>query len=62
MITSFLTKQDRLNLSLACKKFYNYFDSTDWREVKFCGYIDHLSPTFKFFLDEKYDEKHKRIR
>ncbi|UZP33331.1 hypothetical protein NXS19_001147 [Fusarium pseudograminearum] len=62
MISSFLTKQDRLNLSLTCKKFYNYFDSTNWREVKFCGYIDHLSPIFKFFLDEKYDEKHKRIR
>ncbi|QPC75435.1 hypothetical protein HYE68_006187 [Fusarium pseudograminearum] len=62
MINSFLTKQDRLNLSLTCKKFYNYFDSTNWREVKFCGYIDHLSPIFKFFLDEKYDEKHKRIR
>lgn len=62
MISSFLTKKDRLNLSLTCKKFYNYFDSTNWREVKFCGYIDRLSPIFKFFLNEKYSEKHERIR
>ncbi|OBS26932.1 hypothetical protein FPOA_00873 [Fusarium poae] len=53
MISSYLTKQDRSNLKLACKTFYECFSPGDWRQVTFSCGVDELNHTLELFLDKK---------
>ncbi|KAL6919750.1 hypothetical protein FSHL1_003728 [Fusarium sambucinum] len=62
MVSSYLTKQDRSNLKLACRKLYECFSPSDWRQVTLSGHADELNCTLKSFLDEKYGTKHTFIK
>jgi hypothetical protein len=62
LIGSFLKKKDRLNLALASKSFYYYFNPADWRHVTLKGKTKELYRKLEFFLDENYATKYSLIR